>query len=130
MIGSTLVLPYYFALKAEALHLAHRASEALEAIKQAEAQAERFGEGWWWCAELHRLRGVFITAIGAKEAQIDTSFCTAIRIAREQKSVSLEIAPSQGSRRSAEGVHDTVGSPLEFLLLRLRMPPFPRGRGG
>jgi hypothetical protein len=43
-----------------------------------------------WCAELHRLRGVLLTAIGADETQIETSFCEAIRIAKEQKSVSLE----------------------------------------
>jgi hypothetical protein len=43
-----------------------------------------------WCAELHRLKGVFLTAIGADEAQIETSFCEAIKIAKEQKSVSLE----------------------------------------
>ena len=46
------------ALKAEALHLADRTSEALEAIGEAEALAEKF-EGRWWSAELHRLRGVF-----------------------------------------------------------------------
>jgi hypothetical protein len=32
---------------------------------------------------------VFLTAIGADEAQIDASFCGAITIAKEQKSVSL-----------------------------------------
>ena len=42
-----------------------------------------------WCAELHRLRGVFLTALGADEAQIAASFCEAIRIAKEQKSISL-----------------------------------------
>ena len=50
-------------LKAEALHLADRTSEALEAIREAEALVERSGERKW-CAELHRLRGVFLTAIG------------------------------------------------------------------
>jgi len=39
---------------------------------------------------LHRLRGVFLTAIGAEETQIEASFCAAITIAKEQKSVSLE----------------------------------------
>jgi len=63
---STLMMPLLLALKAEALHLAGRTSEALEAIKGAEALAERF-EGRWWCAELHRLHGVFLTAIGADE---------------------------------------------------------------
>ncbi len=82
-------MPYFLALKAEALHLADRTSEALEAIKEAETLAERF-EPRWWSAELYRLRGVFLTAIGAKETQIEVSFGEAISIAREQKSVSLE----------------------------------------
>ena len=77
------------ARKAEALHLADRTLEALEAIMEAEALVERL-EGRWWCAELHRLRGVFLAAIGTDEAQIEASFCEAIRIAKEQKSVSLE----------------------------------------
>jgi hypothetical protein len=64
-------------------------SEALEAITEAEAWVER-SEERWWCAELHRLRGAFLVAIGADETQIEASFAEAIRIAREQKSVSLE----------------------------------------
>jgi predicted ATPase len=58
-ISAMLTLPYYLGCKAEALHLAGRTSEALEAIKEAEALAER-SEERWWCAELHRLRGVFL----------------------------------------------------------------------
>ena len=87
--GSTLMVPLFLALKAEASHLADRTSEALEAIREAQVLAERF-EGRWWCAELHRLRGVFLAAIGADESQIEASFREAIRIAKEQKSVSLE----------------------------------------
>ena len=82
-------MPYYLALKAEALHLADRTSEALEAISKADAMVERSGERWW-CAELYRLRGVFLAALGADEIQIQAPFCEAIRIAKEQKSVSLE----------------------------------------
>jgi hypothetical protein len=82
-------LPFFLALKAEALHLADRTFEALEAIKEAESLAER-SEECWWSAELHRLRGVFLAALGADGAQIEVSFCSAIRIAKEQKSVSLE----------------------------------------
>jgi predicted ATPase len=84
-----LMVPYFLALKAEALYLADRTSEALEAITEAEALAERSQESWW-SAELHRLRGVFLTAMGADETQIETSLCEAIKIAKEQKSVSLE----------------------------------------
>ena len=43
-----------------------------------------------WCAELHRLRGVFLAAVGADESQIEASFCAAIRTAKDQKSISLE----------------------------------------
>ena len=87
--GAALRLPYFLSLKAEALHLADRTVEALEAIKEAEVVAER-SEGRWWCAEMHRLRGVFLATLGADETQIEASFCAAIRIAKEQKSVSLE----------------------------------------
>ena len=71
------------------MYLADRTVEALEAIKEAEVFAER-SEGRWWCAEMHRLGGVFLATLGAEETQIETSFCEAIRIAKQQKSVSLE----------------------------------------
>jgi predicted ATPase len=87
--GSKICVPYWLALKAEALHLADRTSEALEAISEAEAVVERLEERWW-CAELHRLRGVFLAAMGADESQIEASFCEAIKTAKEQRSVSLE----------------------------------------
>src|SRR5262249_15702069 len=76
-------------LKAEALYLANRTSEALEAIEEAETLVERSGARFC-LAELQRLRGVFITAIGADESQIEALFRAAIRIAKGQKSVSLE----------------------------------------
>jgi serine/threonine protein kinase/tetratricopeptide (TPR) repeat protein len=88
-IGSVLGLPLFLARKAEALHFAGRTAEALEAIGEAETLAERF-ENRDFCAELHRFRGVFLAAMGAEEAQIEASFCEAIRIAKVQKSVSLE----------------------------------------
>jgi adenylate cyclase len=87
--GSMLLVPYLLALKAEALHLADRTSEALEAINEAEAVIERLEERWW-CAELHRLCGVFLATMGAEETKIEASFRAAIKTAKEQKSVSLE----------------------------------------
>jgi hypothetical protein len=83
-----LAVPTHLARKAEALYLADRASEALEAINEAEPMAERF-EQRYFSAELHRLRGVFLAAVGADEIKIEGSFCEAIRIAKRQKSVSL-----------------------------------------
>ena len=87
--GSILWMSYFLALKAEALHLADRASEALQAITEAEALVESTG-GRYISAELHRLRGVFLAALGANDTQIESSFCEAIKIANEQKSISLE----------------------------------------
>jgi len=82
-------LPDQLARKAEALHLAGRTTEALEAIGEAETLAERF-ENRYCCAEPHRLRGVFLAAMGAEESKIEASFQAFIRTAKEQKSVSLQ----------------------------------------
>ena len=87
--GTMHLVPYWLALKAEVLHLAAYTPKALEAIMEAETLAER-SEQRWWCAELHRLRGVFLAAIGTDEAQIEASLGEAIRIAKEQKSISLQ----------------------------------------
>jgi predicted ATPase len=86
--GSVLALPGYLARKAEALHLADCTAEALESLNEAQTLAERF-EQRYCLAELHRLRGVFLAALGAKESEIEASFCAAIKTAKEQKSVSL-----------------------------------------
>jgi hypothetical protein len=87
--GTVLGLPYYLTLKAEAFYLVDRTSEALEAINEAEALAERF-EQRLVSSRLHRHRGVFLAALGAEGTQIEALFCKAIRIAREQKSILLE----------------------------------------
>jgi hypothetical protein len=62
---------------------------AHEAISEAEAFVDK-SEECWYCAELHRLRGVFLAALGAEETEIEASFSEAVRIAKEQKSVSLQ----------------------------------------
>jgi predicted ATPase len=87
--GSVVDLAADVARKAEALHLADRTSEALEAINEAVTIAEKFEHGYC-SAELHRLHGVFLAAMGADDTKIEASFCKAIKIAKEQKSVSLE----------------------------------------
>jgi hypothetical protein len=89
LTGSALHLPLFLALKAEVLGFADRPAEALEAISEAEVIAKGI-QGHWWSAELHRLRGVFLATLGVDETQIEASFREAIRIAKEQKSVSLE----------------------------------------
>jgi hypothetical protein len=87
--GIVLAMPYYLILKAQALHLADRAPEDLEAINEAEALAER-SEDRLSFPELHRLRGVFLATLGADETQIEASFGAAVRSAKEQKAIWLE----------------------------------------
>ena len=87
LIGVVLGVPGLLARKAEALYLADRTSEALEAINEAEALAVRFEQRNCF-AELHWLRGVFLAALGTEETQIEASFYSAIGIAQQQKSVS------------------------------------------
>jgi TIR domain/NACHT domain len=87
--ASILDMPFLLALKAEAMHMADCTVQSLEAIREADALVQRF-ENRYWSAELHRLRGVFLATASAEETQIEASFCEAIRIAKQQKSVSLE----------------------------------------
>jgi serine/threonine protein kinase len=87
--GSIIGLPLWLAMKAEALHRADRTADALEAIREAEALVVRTEERWW-CAELHRLRAVFLATLGADGIEIEASFLAAISTAKEQKSISLE----------------------------------------
>jgi tetratricopeptide (TPR) repeat protein len=86
VIGDLFNMMPVLALKAESLHLADRNVEALETIKQALLEAS---EARWWCAELYRLRGIFLAATDAAEIEIERAFGEAIKIARDQKSISL-----------------------------------------
>lgn len=86
--GSLLGMLSMLGLKAEALHLAGRTSDALETINEAEALMEASG-GSWWCAELSRLRAIFLIELGAEESRIEEAFAKALRIAKQQKSVAL-----------------------------------------
>jgi len=82
-------MAYFLTLKAEALYLADRTPESLEAINEAEALSERIG--WRDCAvDIHRFRSAFLATMGAEKTQIEASFGEAIRIAKEQKSISLQ----------------------------------------
>ena len=71
-----------------------------------EALVER-SEERGMCAALHRLRGVFLAALGADEAEIEAAFGAAITTAREQKSVSMakraEASYAEYRRQKASG---------------------------
>jgi serine/threonine protein kinase/predicted ATPase len=86
--GVIIDLSLWLAMKAEALHLAGLTFKALETLTEAEEVIQRSGERYW-SAELHRLRGVFLAAIGSDQNQIEASFRAAVKTAQEQKSFSL-----------------------------------------
>jgi tRNA A-37 threonylcarbamoyl transferase component Bud32/predicted ATPase len=86
--GVVIDLSLWLALKAEALHLAGLTFKALETLTEAEEVIQR-SEERYWSAELHRLRGVFLAAIGSDQNQIEASFRAAIKTAQQQKSFSL-----------------------------------------
>lgn len=108
--GAMLNMPFWLALRAEALHLADRSREALESIDEAEALVEK-SEERWCCSELYRLRAVFLAAIGAEEIDTEIAFREAIRIATEQKSISLakraEASFAEYRRQKARGLQGT-----------------------
>jgi hypothetical protein len=59
-------------------------------------------------SELHRLRGVFLAAMGADEMRIEASLRAAIKTAKEQKSISLvkraEATYAEYRRQKASGL--------------------------
>jgi hypothetical protein len=113
---------YFLWLKAQALYLANRTPEALEALKEADAFVEKY-EDYDMRFALHLHRGVFLTAMGAEEAQIEALFQEAIRIAKEQKSISnekcAEATYAEYHRQKASGsVRLGFRLPLPGLLVR------------
>jgi serine/threonine protein kinase len=87
--GAILNMPFWLALRAEALHRIDRTREALETIEEAQTWVET-SEERWCSAELHRLRGVFLAAVGADDTQTEASFRTALSTAKQQESLSFE----------------------------------------
>jgi tetratricopeptide (TPR) repeat protein len=86
--GVIIDLSLWLALKAESLHLAGLTLKALETLTEAKELIQR-SEERYWCAELHRLRAVFLSELGSDWIQIEASFHAAIKTAQEQKSISL-----------------------------------------
>jgi tetratricopeptide (TPR) repeat protein len=122
--GSVLGMLSMLALKAEALHLADRTSEALEAIEEAEALME-ISEGYWWRAEIYRLRGIVLTKLGADASIIEEAFCKAISIAKRQKSTSLS---TRAEASYAEyRLQMAKGEEAARLQQKLRLPSCPAG---
>ena len=106
--GSMIGLSFWLTLKAEALHVANRPSEALEAIHEAEALVKKSAQHNM-DVELYRLRGVFLAAMGADATEVEASFCEAIRIARSRSRFHLRNGRKRATRNTA--IEKGIASP-------------------
>ena len=65
---------------------------------EAEAEAERFEERGW-SAELQRLRGVFLAAVGADETQVEASaLAGTTRVRLSRVSLNVVIMPNTAQK--------------------------------
>jgi tetratricopeptide (TPR) repeat protein len=96
--GSFDMLPYYFALLAEAMDQAGEPGAGLHMLQDALAIAERTG-CLFWNAELHRLRGQLLLAKDANLNEVEACFLQAIEVARQQGARILELRSSTSLAR-------------------------------
>jgi tetratricopeptide (TPR) repeat protein len=88
--GSGLRWPFYLSLLAEIYGKSGQIDMALATIGEALEAVTTNGE-YWWQAELHRMRGVFLVSQGADPEQIEAAFQQALTLARQQKALVLEL---------------------------------------
>jgi tetratricopeptide (TPR) repeat protein len=97
--GAEIKVPYYLGLIADAQRRAGQREEALELLADALERVERTGERWFE-AELHRLRGEAVLAIGVDHAtEADGLFRRALSVAQEQGAKLWELRASIGLAR-------------------------------
>ena len=83
-------MPYFLALVGDAALRARQADACGAALDEAETFLQRTGERWWE-AEIHRLQGVLLVARNGDCAEAESRFEEAIKVAREQQAISLEL---------------------------------------
>jgi predicted ATPase len=99
--GVTRDRPYYLALLAEASIQMGRAAVGLEALAEALVTLARSG-GYWWEAELHRLKGELLLAQESTRptwGEAEESFSQALAVARLQRAKSLELRAAMSLAR-------------------------------
>jgi predicted ATPase len=100
--GQNYARTLYVALSVEAALANGMDQEASRLLEKAFALAERTGERWWE-AELHRLRGLCLMEAPGHEAEAETCYRNALRIAREQGAKSLELRAATSLSRLWRG---------------------------
>jgi predicted ATPase len=96
--GNVYIMPFFLALLAEQSSRLRRVDRALAILSVALAAAERTGEQWF-AAELHRVRGVILRALGDNH-QAEAAFQQALSIAHAQQAKTLEARVVQEINRS------------------------------
>jgi predicted ATPase len=97
--GAALIRPYFLGLLAEALGHAGKTRNALDAVTEALATAQRTGERWYE-AELHRLKAELSARHGrGGKAEVEESLQRALAISREQQAGALELRAALGLAR-------------------------------
>lgn len=104
MTGSSVIMPYWHGLHADALRRAGRLDDAQATLERGFEALQQTGERW--CeAELHRYRAVLLQACGEPAADVASTFERAIEVARVQGAVAWEL-------RAMLGLFDSAGSGL------------------
>ena len=100
--GAQFQTTHHLILLAEALRAAGSTEEALAALADAAAQAEKSGERY--CeAEIHRLRGELLLQSAGDPAEAERCFGRALEVARQQEARSLELRAATSLARLWQG---------------------------
>lgn len=101
--GSSVILPYWEGLHADALRRCDRLDEAQAALERGFQAVESTGERW--CeAELDRYRAVLLVARDAPQAVVGSAFEKAIQTARRQGAKAWELRATLGLARHCPGL--------------------------
>ena len=95
--GAQLFEASSLALLAEGYRRGGRLEEALQATSRALERGE-LAEGYFYAAEIHRIRGELLVEARADEAGAEASFRQGIAIANAQQALSLELRAAQSQR--------------------------------
>lgn len=93
--GSSVILPYWEGLLADALRRCGRLDESLAALQRGFAAIESHSERW--CeAELHRYRALLLVSQEASAPDVEQAFGQAIQIAQQQGAKAWELRATLG----------------------------------
>lgn len=124
--GSSVILPYWEGLHADALRRVDRNDQAQAALDRGFAAMHATGERW--CeAELYRFRAVLLAAAGAPQDEIGSAFEQAIATAQAQGAKAWEMRATLDWLAHCEGVMTRPGVSLRLEALLGSLDPATAG---